>query len=135
MILVLTGPTGTGKSKLAISLANKINGEIVNADAFQVYEKLKIATASPTEEEKKKVPHHLYNFVPLTDSYDISRYQIDARKTLEEILSRKKTPILVGGSGLYIRAALYDYDLSIDTSSVDMSPYEEKTNEDLHAIL
>ena len=105
MILVLTGPTGTGKSKLAISLANKINGEIVNADAFQVYEKLKIATASPTEEEKKKVLHHLYNFVPLTDSYDISRYQIDARKTLEEIFSRKKTPILVGGSGLYIRAA------------------------------
>lgn len=135
MILVLTGPTGTGKSKLAISLANKINGEIVNADAFQVYEKLRIATASPTEEEKKKAPHHLYNFVPLTDSYDISRYQIDARKTLKEILSRKKTPILVGGSGLYIRAALYDYDLSIDTSSVDMSLYEEKTNEDLHAIL
>lgn len=116
MILVLTGPTGTGKSKLAISLANKINGEIVNADAFQVYEKLRIATASPTEEEKKKAPHHLYNFVPLTDSYDISRYQIDARKTLKEILSRKKTPILVGGSGLYIRSALYDYDLSIDTS-------------------
>ncbi len=135
MILVLTGPTGTGKSKLAISLANRINGEIVNADAFQVYEKLRIATASPTEEEKKMAPHHLYNFIPLTDRYDISRYQIDVRKCLQEILLRKKTPILVGGSGLYIRSALYDYDLSIDTSLIDMSSYESKTNEDLHAIL
>ncbi len=135
MILVLTGPTGTGKSKLAISLANRINGEIVNADAFQVYEKLRIATASPTEEEKKMAPHHLYNFIPLTDRYDISRYQVDVRKCLQEILLRKKTPILVGGSGLYIRSALYDYDLSIDTSLIDMSSYESKTNEDLHAIL
>lgn len=135
MILVLTGPTGTGKSKLSISLANKIDGEIVNADAFQVYEKLRIATAAPSEEEKAKAPHHLYNFVPLTESYDISRYQIDARSCINEILSRKKTPILVGGSGLYIRSALYDYDLSIDTSNVDMTPYEKETNEDLHRIL
>ncbi len=135
MILVLTGPTGVGKSSLAISLAKKINGEIVNADAFQVYKELKIATAAPTEEEKREVPHHLYDFIPLNEGYDISRYQIDARKCIEEILSRKKIPIIVGGSGLYIRSALYDYDLSIDTSKVDMKEYETKSNEELHAIL
>ncbi len=135
MIIVLTGPTGVGKSALAISLAKKIDGEIVNADAFQVYKDLKIATAAPLDEEKKEVPHHLYDFVSLDDSYDISRYQIDARKTIEDILARNKTPILVGGSGLYIRSALYDYDLSIDTTNVDMSQYENKSDEELHAIL
>ncbi len=135
MIIVLTGPTGVGKSALAISLAKKIDGEIVNADAFQVYEELKIATAAPSEDEKREVPHHLYSFVPLSEGYDISRYQVDARKCIEDILSRKKIPIIVGGSGLYIRSALYDYDLSIDTSNVDMSEYEKKSDEDLHDIL
>ncbi len=135
MIIALTGPTGVGKSALAISLAKKINGEIVNADAFQAYKELKIATAAPSEEEKKEVSHHLYDFIPLNEGYDISRYQIDARRCIEEILSRKKIPLIVGGSGLYIRSALYDYDLSIDTSIVDMSEYEKKSNEDLHGIL
>lgn len=135
MIIVLTGPTGTGKSKLAISLAKHLDGEIINADAFQVYEKLYIATAAPSEEEKKIVPHHLYSFVPLNEGYDIARYQIDARNTLNDVLSRGKTPIFVGGSGLYIRSALYDYDLSVDTSSVDMSEYEKLSNEELHDVL
>lgn len=135
MIIVLTGPTGTGKSKLAISLAKHLDGEIINADAFQVYEKLYIATAAPSEEEKMIVPHHLYSFVPLNEGYDIARYQTDARNTLNDVLSRGKTPIFVGGSGLYIRSALYDYDLSVDTSSVDMSEYEKLSNEELHDIL
>lgn len=135
MIIVLTGATATGKSKLAISLAKEIGGEIVNSDAFQVYEGIKIATASPSEEEKASVPHHLYNFIPLSEGYDISLYQVDARKQIEEILTRGKTPIIVGGSGLYIRSALYDYDLSIDTSNVDMSKYEGMGNEELHSVL
>lgn len=135
MIIVLTGPTGTGKSKIAISLAKHLGGEIINADAFQVYEKLYIATAAPSEEEKKIVPHHLYSFVPLNEGYDIARYQIDARNTLNDVLSRGKTPIFVGGSGLYIRSALYDYDLSVDTSSVDMGEYEKLSNEELHDVL
>lgn len=135
MIIVLTGPTGTGKSKLAISLAKHLDGEIINADAFQVYEKLYIATAAPSEEEKKIVPHHLYSFVPLNEGYDIARYQTDARNTLNDVLSRGKTPIFVGGSGLYIRSALYDYDLSVDTSSVDMGEYEKLSNEELHDVL
>ncbi|MCR4561781.1 MAG: tRNA (adenosine(37)-N6)-dimethylallyltransferase MiaA [Bacilli bacterium] len=135
MIIVLTGPTGSGKSELAVELAKKIDGEIVNADCFQVYKELYIATAAPNEEMKKAVPHHLYSFVPLTEGYDISRFQSDCRETLKEILSRNKTPIIVGGSGLYIRSALYDYDFSVDTSNIDLSEYEKKDNGDLHRIL
>ena len=135
MIIVLTGATGTGKSELAIALAKKLDGEIINADAFQVYEELSIATASPSEEQKKVVPHHLYSFVPLTEGYDIHRYQEDARNAIKKLKNLGKTPIFVGGSGLYIRAALYDYDLSLDTSNVDMSKYDSWTNEALHEEL
>lgn len=135
MVIVLTGPTGTGKSKLAISLAKILDGEIINADAFQVYEKLYIATAAPSEEEKKILPHHLYSFVPLSKGYNIAHYQKDAREVLNDIVKRNKTPIFVGGSGLYIRSALYDYDLSVDTSKVDLSKYEGFSNEELHAVL
>lgn len=135
MILVLTGATGSGKSELAISLAKDLDGEIINADAFQVYQELTVATAAPTEEMKKEVPHHLYAFVPLTKGYDIAHYQKDCRKAIAEVQSHGKLPILVGGSGLYIRSALYDYDLSLDTSKVDMSPYEGLNDGDLHRKL
>ena len=135
MILVLTGATGSGKSELAISLAKKVNGEIINADAFQVYQELTIATAAPSKAMKREVPHHLYAFVPLTQGYDIAHYQQDCRSAIADVQSRGHTPILVGGSGLYIRAVLYDYDFSIDTSRVDMSAYEKLSDRDLHAIL
>ncbi len=135
MIIVLTGATGTGKSKLAIELAKEIGAEIINGDAFQVYKDLTIATAAPSKEEKAEVPHHLFQYVDLNESYSIARYQKDCREKLKEVLSRRKNVIIVGGSGLYIRAALYDYDLSLDTSKIDMSLYENKSNEELHGIL
>jgi tRNA dimethylallyltransferase len=135
MILVLTGATGSGKSELAIALSKRVNGEIINADAFQVYQELTIATAAPTEAMKRQVPHHLYAFVPLKQGYDIAHYQKDCRSAIAEVSARGKTPILVGGSGLYIRSALYDYDLSLDTSKVDMAPYENLSDGDLHGIL
>ena len=135
MIYVLTGPTGVGKSALAVKLAEAVDGEIVNADAFQVYRELSIATAMPTLEERKQVPHHLYAYVSIEEGYDIHRYQKDARAVIEDILKRGKTPILVGGSGLYIRSALYDYDLETDASSVDLSSYEKLDDEELHKEL
>jgi tRNA dimethylallyltransferase len=135
MILVLTGATGSGKSSLAVALAKKIQGEIINADAFQVYQELTIATAVPSLEMRQEVPHHLYSFVPLSEGYDIAAYQKDCREAICDVLSRDHTPILVGGSGLYIRSALYDYDLALDTSKVDMSPYETLSDGDLHGVL
>ena len=132
MIIVLTGPTGSGKSELAVSLAKKIDGEIINADAFQVYQELNIATAVPSKALQAQVPHHLYSFVPLSENYDIAHYQEDCRVAIKDVLGRNKTPILVGGSGLYIRSALFDYDFSLDTSKVDLTPYEKLSNGDLH---
>lgn len=132
MILVLTGPTGSGKSELAIALAKELGAEIINADAFQVYEELNIATAKPSKEMMAAIPHHLYDFVPLSEGYDISRYQKDARAAIKNIQARGHLPLFVGGSGLYLRSALYDYDFSPDTSGVDLSVYESWTNERLH---
>ncbi len=135
MIIVLLGPTGIGKSALALPLAKTLNGEIINADAFQAYEGLSIVTAAPSKEDMLTVPHHLYGYVPLNEEYNVSRYQKDARKTIEEVVSRGKTPILVGGSGLYIRSALFDYDFSVDTSGIDLTPYENLSDDELHKAL
>ncbi len=135
MIVVLLGATGTGKSALALPLAKRIDGEIINADAFQSYAGIEIATASPSKEDKLIVSHHLYNYVPLNEEYNVSRYQKDCREAIEEVQKRGKTPILVGGSGLYIRSALFDYDFSLDTSGVDLSSYEKLDDDSLHAAL
>ena len=116
-VIVITGPTAVGKTKLSIELAKKLNGEIINADAMQVYKGLNIGTAKVTEEEKENIPHHLFDIKEVEEEYSIYNYQKDCRKVIDDILRRGKTPILVGGTGLYIKAALYDYKLS-----------EEKTN-------
>lgn len=116
-VIVITGPTAVGKTKLSIELAKKLNGEIINADAMQVYKGLNIGTAKVTEEEKENIPHHLFDIKEVEEEYSIYNYQKDCRKVIDDILRRNKIPILVGGTGLYIKAALYDYKLS-----------EEKTN-------
>ncbi len=135
MIVALIGPTASGKSKLAVSLAKKIDGEIINGDAFQVYRDFRISTARPSEEEMEGVPHHLFGFLPSNITYDTHQYQKDAREAIAEVISRGKTPIVVGGSGLYIRSALYDYDLALDTTGVDMSPYSDMSDTELHSEL
>jgi len=135
MILVLMGPTASGKSETAIEVALQIDGEIINADAFQVYRDFPIATMCPDEMMIKKVPHHLFRFISSSDPYDLHRYQKDARQKIEEVLNRNKTPILVGGSGLYIRSAVYDYDLTFDTSKVNMAPYSAMDDLSLHQKL
>ena len=109
MVIVITGPTAVGKTKLSIELSKKINGEVINADSTQVYRQLDIATAKVTEEEKEDIPHHLIDIKNIDEDYTVYDYQIDCRKAIEDIIKRGKTPILVGGTGLYIKAALYDY--------------------------
>lgn len=131
MIIVITGPTCLGKSDTALAIAKKINAEIINGDAFQCYKEMEIGVAKPPKEYFKEVPHHLYSFVDVDHDYSIAEYQINLRNKIDELLSKGKSIIIVGGSGLYIRSALYDYDFK-ENKKVDMSKYEAMDNRTLH---
>ena len=134
MIIVLTGPTGSGKTKVAIELAKALGGVILNGDAFQVYKELNIATAKPTPEEFMQAPHYLFDFIPLTEAYNVHDYQLDLRGCIAELEKKNVPMIIAGGTGLYIRAGLYDYEFTED-KPVDLSEYESKTNGYLHGFL
>ena len=120
-IIVIVGPTGVGKTKLSIELAKKLNAEIINADSMQVYKGLNIGTAKITDEEKEKIPHYLFDIVKPTDMYTVYDYQKDARKVIDNILLRGKRVIIVGGTGLYIKALLYDYEFQEENKTYDFS--------------
>ena len=132
MIIVITGPTGVGKTKLSIALAHIFDGEIINADSTQIYRGMNIGTAKVTEEEKEGVIHHLIDVKDVRDTYTVYDYQKDARLIIEDVLNRHKTPIIVGGTGLYIKAALYDYEFEEETKTYD---YNELSNEELYRKL
>jgi tRNA dimethylallyltransferase len=108
--IFLMGPTATGKSSLAIEIAFRIGGEIINADSMQVYRGLDIGTAKPTAEERKKIPHHLIDILPVSERLDAFKYKSLAEKAAAEIRHRGRIPIFVGGSGLYLRTLLDDLD-------------------------
>ena len=120
-----------GKSETALEVAKAFNAEIVNGDAFQIYKEMNIGVAKPPMEYFSIVPHHLFSFVDVDHEYSIADYQKDLRRTVDEILSRNKNVVIVGGSGLYIRSALYDYEFS-EQPEVDMSKYESMNNLELH---
>jgi tRNA dimethylallyltransferase len=105
-IIALVGPTGTGKTDVAIELAKMIKGEIVSADSMQVYRYLDIGTAKATPQQRAEVPHHLIDVADPDEDYSVTRFQEDARRAIEDIRSRGKTPIVVGGTGFYVRAVL-----------------------------
>ncbi|HOH95203.1 MAG TPA: tRNA (adenosine(37)-N6)-dimethylallyltransferase MiaA [Bacilli bacterium] len=111
MIFVIGGVTASGKSDLAFRFAKAINGIIINADAFAFYKELNIGTAKPTKEELAMVPTFLFNNISLDERFSIYNYQKEVRVILDEYLAKKVPIVLVGGSGLYIRAALYNYNL------------------------
>lgn len=128
-IIVIVGPTGVGKTKLSIEIAKKFNGEIINADSMQIYKDLNIGTAKIKEEEKENIPHHLFNIKDVCADYSIYDYQRDCRRCIDDIISRKKTVIIVGGTGLYIKSALYDYKLN-ENKIVDN--YDNLSTSDLY---
>ena len=105
-LLVILGPTAVGKSEIAISLAKKINGEIISADSMQLYQGMNLGTAKPSLLEQKLVPHHLIDLLKPDVPFNVFGYAREAEKVIKEIHQRKKVPILVGGSGLYIRAVV-----------------------------
>ncbi len=103
-IILIAGPTASGKSNFAVNLAKKINGEIINADSMQVYKQLKILTARPNKKDQKKVKHHLYGIIDVKKSFSTGKWLKLTTKKINEIRKRKKIPILVGGTGLYFQS-------------------------------
>ena len=114
MIIAICGPTAVGKTKLSVELAKKYNAEIINYDSVQVYKEMDIASAKVTKEEAEGIPHHLIDIKNYDDDYSVYDYQIDARNKIKELEEKGKNIIMVGGTGLYLKAALYDYKFQKD---------------------
>lgn len=109
-VIVICGPTASGKTALSIELAKKINGEIVSADSMQIYDEMNIGTAKPDKEEMQGIKHYLIGNIPPTTRYSVSEYKNDAIKAIEEIIQKGKMPIVVGGTGLYVNSLIYGID-------------------------
>ena len=107
-VIVICGPTASGKTALSIELAKKVNGEIISADSMQIYKDMDIGTAKPTMEEMQGIKHYLLDFVSPDKRYSVADYQKEAKKTIKEILAKGKTPIVVGGTGLYVDSLIYE---------------------------
>ena len=132
MIIAIVGPTGVGKTKMSISLAKKYNAEIISCDSMQVYKKMDIGTAKVTSEEMAGIKHHLIDIKDADEEYSVFDYQKDARKILNKLLSENKNVIIVGGTGLYLKALLYNYEFKENNIKKDFSNY---TNEDLYNMV
>lgn len=111
-VIVIAGPTASGKTDLAIELALRINGEIISADSMQIYREMNIGTAKPTMEERKGIPHHMLDIVDPDEEFSVAQFQQGAKKCIKDILSRGKVPIVAGGTGLYINALVYNITFS-----------------------
>ena len=135
-IIVVLGPTASGKSDFAVELALKHNGEIISADSRQVYKGLDIGTGKITEEEMKGIPHHMLSVYELADEVSVARYARDAMPILQNILSRGKTPIICGGTGQYIDALIFDTAIpEVGPNMKLREESEEKSTEELYEKL
>ena len=127
-IIVITGPTATGKTALGASLAKKIDGEVVSADSMQVYKYMDIGTAKPSAEEMLGVPHHMLDIVPPWEDYSVARYVSDAALCIGDILSRNRLPVIVGGTGLYVDSLLSGRSFSGRADAALRNELEEEYN-------
>ncbi len=136
-VLVVIGPTSVGKTKMGVELAKALNGEVISGDSMQIYKHMDIGTAKVTVDEMEGIPHHLIDIIEPTESFSVKDFQDEARSKIDDITSRNKLPIIVGGTGLYIKGALYDYTFS--ETQTKHEEYKEKfkdyTNEQLHDYL
>ena len=107
-VIVICGPTASGKTSLSIELAKRIKGEIISADSMQIYQEMNIGTAKPSIEERQGIPHYLVDFVSPEDRYSVADYKKQAKKAIKEIIAKGKIPIIVGGTGLYIDSLIYE---------------------------
>lgn len=111
-IVIITGFTGSGKSGLAVDIAKRYNGEVISCDSVQIYKRLNIGSAKVTTEEMEGIPHHLIDILEPTEDYSVGQFVKDCENAIKDIISRGKLPILVGGTGLYIKALLQGYNFS-----------------------
>ena len=139
-LIVVTGPTSSGKTKYSIQLAKIFHGEVICCDSMQIYKEMQIGTASPTEKEKDGVPHHLFGYKSVRDKVSCAEYSYDAKKIIEEIISRGNIPILCGGSGLYIDSVIRINDFPAFNPDMEYHKYLQEVldndgNNGLHEIL
>ena len=134
MLIVIVGPTGSGKTEIALKLAEFYSAPIINADAFQIYKGMDIGTAKIARNSEDHKRHSLLDIITPNQSYSVKQYQEDFRKTYLELKKTNKNIIVCGGTGLYIKAALYDYQFE-DEEEVDVSDLEDMNNEELYQLL
>ncbi len=134
MLICIVGPTGSGKTSLALKLADFYHAPIINADAFQIYQEMDIGTAKIERDSEDYKKHYLLDIVKPSQSYSVKQYQDDFRKVYNELKKEYQTIIVCGGTGLYLKAALYDYKFE-DEEEADVSDLEELSNEELADIL
>ena len=127
-IIVIVGPTGVGKTKMSIELAKKLDAEIINGDSVAIYKELDIGSAKPSVEEREGITHHLIDIKDPCEDYTVFDYQKDVRELIEDITKRGKRIIVVGGTGVYIKAALYDYKF---TEGTTYNEYNDLSNEEI----
>lgn len=136
-VIVIIGQTAVGKTAMSIKLAKALDSEIINGDAMQVYKELNIITDKITKDKMQNIPHHLLDIKSINEDYSVEEYQHNIRKLISDINAKGKIPIIVGGTGLYIKAALFDYSFpKEDVSNKEMELYyKDKTNDELYDLL
>ena len=132
MIIAIVGPTGVGKTKMSVSLAKRYNAEIISCDSMQIYRKMDIGTAKVTEEEKENIVHHMIDIKDVQDDYSVYDYQKDARTILDNLIKKNKNVVIVGGTGLYLKALLYNYEFRENSEKKD---YTKFSNDELYDMV
>lgn len=125
-VIVIVGPTAVGKTELSIALAKKLDGEVISADSMQIYKGMDIGTAKPSKDERRKLVHHMIDIKDPWEEYSVALYKEKAQEKLLDVIDRGKVPIVVGGTGLYVNALIYDYSFDELPRDVD---YRKKLKE------
>ena len=136
-VIVVVGPTSVGKTRMGVELAKRLNGEIISGDSMQIYKHMDIGTAKVTVDEMEGIKHHCIDILEATDSYSVKDFQKTVRQKIEEISYNGKVPIIVGGTGLYIKAALYDYQFQDEDTKHEeyVEKFKDYSNDELHQYL
>ncbi|MBO5935753.1 MAG: tRNA (adenosine(37)-N6)-dimethylallyltransferase MiaA [Clostridia bacterium] len=119
-VIAVVGPTASGKTSLAVEIAKAVGGEIISADSMQIYKGMFIATAQPSEEEKQGIPHHLISIIDPSETYSVAQFVSDAKRCIEDIVSRGNVPVIAGGTGLYVDSLLYGIDFGFVPDNSEM---------------